>query len=94
MQMLYKMLCLIKSKLLQNNYNRSWSYAILQFCIPYRKNYEYNMSRGINWMYYAYMSLRVLLHYGTEIFLKYTYIFQVYIFFIYYWHFCLTIRRT
>ena len=39
----------------------------LQFCISYRKNYECNMPCGINWMYYAYMSLRVLLHYGMEI---------------------------
>lgn len=43
----------------------------LQFRISYRENYEYNMSCGIIWMYYAYMFLRILLHDGMEIFLEY-----------------------
>lgn len=91
MQMLY---------VLQSNRNYNKIFTIdrdrmlyLQFCIPYRKNYEYNMSRGIIWMYYAHMSLRLLLHYGMEILLEYMYIvihmyiIRIYIFSFYYSHF-------
>lgn len=85
---------------LQSNRNYNKIFTIdrdrmlyLQFCIPYRKNYEYNMSRGIIWMYYAHMSLRLLLHYGMEILLEYMYIvihmyiIRIYIFSFYYSHF-------
>jgi len=38
MQMLHKnVTCLIKSKLLQNNYDRSWSYAIFAVLYPVQK---------------------------------------------------------
>lgn len=53
----------------------------LQFCIPYRENYEYNMSCRIIWMYYAYMFLRILCNDGMKIFSIYMYIIIYFIYF-------------